>query len=90
MPMVIKLWFFCHFSDDAENQYVWYTLIYICLNLDLEFYVICMLGVINKCTSILCDTQVLLSQVPGTAKGGGSKDHGARAVLIVRKLYTLD
>ena len=54
--------------------------------LDLEFYAICMLGVINKCISILCDTQVLLSQVPGTAKGGGLKVHGARAVSIVSKI----
>ena len=21
--------FVCHFSDDTENQYVWYTLIYV-------------------------------------------------------------
>ena len=45
-----------------------------------------MLGVINKCISILCGTQVLLSQVPGTVKGGGSKVHGARVVLIVSKI----
>ena len=27
MPVVIKLWFLCHFSDDAGDQYVWYILI---------------------------------------------------------------
>ena len=56
------------------------------MTLDLELYAICMLGVINKCISILCDTQVLLSQVSGTMKGGGSEVHGARALSIVSKI----
>ena len=29
VPVVIKLWFLCHFSDDAGDQYVWYILIYV-------------------------------------------------------------
>ena len=57
-----------------------------CVILDLESYAICMLDVINKCISILCDTQVLLSQVPGTTKGSGTVVLGARAVLIVSKI----
>ena len=84
MPVVIKMFcYLCHFSNKAEEQYIWHILVHIC---DFEF---------QSSIQIACFVLLLfcnVCNVSGAAvqqKGlyGWQKVHKGRGVQIVSKIH---
>ena len=81
MPVVIKkICFLCHFSDDAEDQYIWHILVHVC---DFEFqssvWIACF---------FVCNTCASFQELQFSKKGMGAKKvYQVGAVQIVSKIH---